>query len=66
MIFGVSPLPQAAALRCCSVEVLKVPIGDLSNLLLHLPDNTLLETRVPGIIWILEKQGLLKPKGGKK
>jgi ADP-ribose pyrophosphatase len=48
------------------IEVLKVPVGDLSNLLLHLPDDTLLETRVPGIIWLLEKQGLLKPKRGKK
>jgi 8-oxo-dGTP pyrophosphatase MutT (NUDIX family) len=53
-----------------NIEVLKLPIHNLSSFLLNLPPDTMLELRVPGIIWILEKQGLLiyetKPKGGKK
>ncbi len=41
------------------IEVLKVPVSDLPTFLLHIPDDTMLETRVPGILWILEKRGLL-------
>ena len=52
------------------IEVLKVPISALPDFLLNLPGDTILELRVPGILWVLEKQGLLiteaKPKGGAK
>lgn len=53
------------------IEVLKVPISRLNEFLLNLPIDTMLDLRVPGILWILEKRGLLEqnPKninGGKK
>ena len=41
------------------IEVLKVPIAELSHFLLHLPENTELDLRVPGILWILEKKGFI-------
>jgi ADP-ribose pyrophosphatase len=41
------------------IEVLKVPIAELDHFLLHLPGNTELDLRVPGILWILEKKGFI-------
>jgi len=54
-----------------NIEVLKVPISELGQFLLNLPDDTMLDLGVPGIFWILEKRGLLEPNpkninGGKK
>lgn len=40
-------------------EVLKVPIEKLDNFLLNLPEDTKLDLRVPGILWILEKRNLI-------
>ena len=42
------------------IEVLKVPTSELGQFLLNPPENTMLDLRVPGILWILEKQGLLE------
>lgn len=38
------------------IEVLKVPIKELGHFLLNLPENTMLDLRVPGILWILERK----------
>jgi len=40
------------------IEVLKVPISELGQFLLNLPEDTMLDLRVPGILWILEKKRL--------
>ncbi len=41
------------------IEVLKVPISELGQFLLNPPENTMLDLRVPGILWILEKKKLI-------
>ena len=41
------------------IEVLRVPISELGRFLLNPPDNTMLDLRVPGILWILEKKKLI-------
>ena len=41
------------------IEVLKIPVEKLEDFLLNLPENTELDLRVPGIIWILEKKNLI-------
>jgi len=41
------------------IEVLKIPLSKLKDFLLNLPADTGLDLRVTGIIWILEKQGLI-------
>jgi len=41
------------------IEVLKVPVNRLEELLLNPPNETTVDLRVPGIIWILEKRGLI-------
>ena len=41
------------------IEVLKVPIKEISQFLLNVPKDTKLDIRVPGIIWIIEKKGLI-------
>jgi ADP-ribose pyrophosphatase len=41
------------------IEVLKVPAKDLDDFLLNLPEDTELDLRVPGILWVLARKGLL-------
>ena len=41
------------------IEVLKVPIRDLDDFLLNLPKDTELDLRVPGILWVLARKGLI-------
>ena len=41
------------------IEVLKVPVKKIGDLLLNLPENTELDLRVPGILWILERKKLI-------
>jgi ADP-ribose pyrophosphatase len=41
------------------IEVLKVSVKQLSEFLLNLPQDTKLDLRVPGILWILEKRKLI-------
>ena len=41
------------------IEVLKVPLGELDDFLLNLPQDTELDLRVPGILWVLEKRKLI-------
>lgn len=41
------------------IEVLKIPGKNLSEYLLNLPEDTKLDLRVPGILWILENKKLL-------
>jgi len=41
------------------IEVLKIPVDKISDFLLNLPEDTELDVRVPGILWILQKRGLL-------
>jgi ADP-ribose pyrophosphatase len=41
------------------IEVLKVPVGELADFLLNLPDDTKLDLRVPGVLWVLEKKQLI-------
>jgi ADP-ribose pyrophosphatase len=41
------------------VEVLKVPAEKLSDFLLNLPNDTKLDLRVPGILWILQRMKLI-------
>jgi ADP-ribose pyrophosphatase len=42
------------------IEVLKIPLNRLTDFLLNLPPDTGLDLRVTGILWILEKQGVIK------
>ena len=41
------------------IDVLKVPVGKIDDFLLSLPEDTKLDLRVLGILWILEKKGLI-------
>lgn len=41
------------------IEVLKVPLADIGSFLLGQPDDVMLDLRVPGILWLLEKKGML-------
>ena len=41
------------------IGVLKIPVNKISDFLLNLPEDTELDIRVPGILWILQKRGLL-------
>ena len=41
------------------IEVLGIPVGKLGDFLLNLPKDTELDLRVPGILWVLEKKGLI-------
>jgi ADP-ribose pyrophosphatase len=41
------------------IEVLKVPVDELDNFMLNPPLHTELDLRVPGILWILERQKLI-------
>ena len=41
------------------IEVLKIPVDKISDFLLNLPEDTELDIRVPGILWILGKRGLI-------
>ncbi len=41
------------------IEVLTVPRDKISDFLLNLPEDTELDIRVPGILWILQKRGLI-------
>jgi ADP-ribose pyrophosphatase len=42
------------------IEVLKVPVKDLDDFLLNLPKDTELDLRVPGILWVLARRGLVQ------
>jgi len=41
------------------IEVVKVPLEKVGDFLLGLPQDTKLDLRVPGILWILERRGLV-------
>jgi ADP-ribose pyrophosphatase len=41
------------------IEVLRVPVEKLDDFLLGFPDDTELDLRVPGILWILERKKLI-------
>lgn len=41
------------------IGVLKIPVDKISDFLLNLPEDTELDLRVPGILWILQKRGLI-------
>ena len=41
------------------IDVLRVPVGKIDDFLLSLPEDTKLDLRVLGILWILEKKGLI-------
>jgi ADP-ribose pyrophosphatase len=41
------------------IEVLKVPIAKLGDFFLNLPKDTMLDLRVPGILWVLESLKLI-------
>ncbi|MFC2059025.1 NUDIX hydrolase [Chloroflexota bacterium] len=41
------------------IEVLKVPIRNLKRFMLNLPEDTILDLRVPGILWMLEKRKMI-------
>ena len=38
------------------IEVLKIPVEKVDDLLLNLPENTELDLRVLGILWILDRK----------
>ena len=42
------------------IEVLKIPLPELKQFLFNLPAGTTLDLRVPGLLWLLEKQGFIK------
>ena len=41
------------------IEVIKIPLSDLGDFLLNLPSDTLLDLRVTGLLWVLEKKKLI-------
>ncbi len=41
------------------IEIILLPRENLYHYLTNLPDDTEMDLRVPGIVWILEQQGLL-------
>lgn len=41
------------------IEVVKVPLKQLDYFLSNLPEDTELDLRVPGMIWLLEKRNLI-------
>ncbi len=41
------------------IEVIKVPLKELDTFLTHLPKDTKLDLRVPGILWVLEKSKII-------
>lgn len=41
------------------IEVLKVPVEKVDDFLLNLPQDTKLDLRVPGILWVLERKRLI-------
>lgn len=41
------------------IEILTIPVEDLYSLFTHMPDNTSLDYRVPGIIWMLQQRKLI-------
>ena len=41
------------------IEVLKVPVEELTDFLLNLPEDTKLDLRVPGVLWVMEKKQLI-------
>ena len=41
------------------MEILTIPKNDLPKFLLNLPDNTILDLKVPGIIWLLATKRLI-------
>jgi ADP-ribose pyrophosphatase len=41
------------------IEVLKVPIAKLEHFFLNLPKDTMLDLRVTGILWVLERMKLI-------
>jgi ADP-ribose pyrophosphatase len=42
------------------IEVLKVPIKNVDDFLVNLPKDTELDLRVPGILWVLARRGLIQ------
>jgi 8-oxo-dGTP pyrophosphatase MutT (NUDIX family) len=40
-------------------EVIKVPVAKISDFILHLDQDTKLDLRLPGILWILERTKLI-------
>jgi ADP-ribose pyrophosphatase len=42
-----------------AIQVLTIPIDEVDDFLLNLPENTELDLRVPGILWILERKKLI-------
>ena len=38
------------------IEVLKIPVEELDEFLMNLPEDTKLDLRVPGILWMIEKR----------
>jgi ADP-ribose pyrophosphatase len=41
------------------IEVLKVPVDEADEFMLGLPEGVELDLRVPGILWLLRKKGLI-------
>jgi ADP-ribose pyrophosphatase len=41
------------------IEVIKIPLSELDDFLLNLPQDTLLDLRVTGLLWVLEKKKLI-------
>ena len=41
------------------IEVVKVPVGKADEFMLNLPEGVELDLRVPGILWLLRKKGLI-------
>jgi len=41
------------------IEVLKIPRREIDDFLLNLPEDVELDIRVPGILWVLERKGLI-------
>ena len=41
------------------IEVIRIPVKECLDFILDVPKGTMIDLRVPGILWILEKKGLI-------
>jgi len=56
---GVEFVAKPAGKDIEEIEVLKVPVGKADEFMLSLPEGVELDLRVPGILWLLRKKGLI-------
>lgn len=57
---GVEFTGQAPCKDIEEIEAIKVPLDKVDNFLMNLPEGVGLDLRVPGILWVMHKNGMLQ------